>query len=401
MPIEFIQRSQPAGSSSDTARLSMMYDGSGRRISKTFLTKSATAASWDTVKVTHYTGIGTEVRESFTGAAAETKVVVNMPNGLGRYGIEDAVQSAEATASQKFEWYLKNHLGSTMLVYGTVASTDPTMVDVGETMAAYDYRAFGEMIELTPPSTGKVTENFNGKEHDDEIALDYFGARYLDPMLGMWISVDPARQYHNPYLYANNNPVLRIDPDGNQDDIAAMIRGQFFRGQQINTVAAAKSVPSAMGPFVKNSVVNAANRVVSAMKETILFVEPAVTVAELGIPVACALMGAPVSAGLLVAFAGYNAVNSGLKYGIEGSFSSMVIDGAFILAGSKFSPGGRITNALVGGSYKRAADNALQNILNFGTHEIDGMLRQINDVPVNMDMTPEKSSSMTPMEDDN
>ena len=381
--------------------IAMVYDGTGRRISKTFLTKSATAASWDTVKVTHYTGIGTEVRESFTGAAAETKVVVNMPNGLGRYGIEDAVQSAEATASQKFEWYLKNHLGSTMLVYGTVASTNPNEADVGEKIAAYDYRAFGEMVELTPPPTGKVTENFTGKEHDDEITLDYFGARYLDPMLGMWISVDPARQYHNPYLYANNNPVLRIDPDGNQDDIAAMIRGQFFRGQQINTVAAAKSVPSAMGPFVKNSVVNAANRVGSAMKETILFVEPAVTVAELGIPVACALMGAPVSAGLLVAFAGYNAVNSGLKYGIEGSFSSMVIDGAFILAGSKFSPGGRITNALVGGSYKRAADNALQNILNFGTHEIDGMLRQINDVPVNMDMTPEKSSSMTPLEDDN
>jgi RHS repeat-associated protein len=391
---------QPTGSSSDTLfRLAMAYDGSGRRISKTRWVKSANSQDWEKELETHYTGIGTEIRESFTGAAAETKVVVSMPNGLGRYGIEDA--TATSSASKTFEWYLKNHLGSTMLVYGTVVSTDPNTADIGETKAAYDYRAFGEMIELMPPSTDKVTENFTGKEHDDEIALNYFGARYLDPMLGMWISVDPARQYHNPYLYANNNPVLRIDPDGNQDDIAAMIRGQFFRGQQINTVAAAKSVPSAMGPFVKNSVVNAANRVGSAMKETILFVEPAVTVAELGIPVACALMGAPVSAGLLVAFAGYNAVNSGLKYGIEGSFSSMVIDGAFILAGSKFSPGGRITNALVGGSYKRAADNALQNILNFGTHEIDGMLRQINDVPVNMDMTPEKSSSMTPMEDDN
>ena len=218
MPIEFTQYAQPTGSSSETLfRLTMAYDGSGRRISKTRWVKSAGSQDWEKELVTHYTGIGTEIRENYASPAKETKVVVNMPQGLGRYGIEDAVQSAEATASQKFEWYLKNHLGSTMLVYGTIASTDPTMVDVGETMAAFDYRAFGEMIELMPPSTDKVTENFTGKEHDDEIALDYFGARYLDPMLGMWVSVDPARQFASPYLYAGNgvNPVNGVDTDGN------------------------------------------------------------------------------------------------------------------------------------------------------------------------------------------
>ena len=75
------------------------------------------------------------------------------------------------------------------------------------------------MVELLPPPTGKVTENFTGKEHDDEIALNYFGARYLDPMLGMWISVDQKRQFDSPYLYAGNgvNPVNGIDPDGTTD----------------------------------------------------------------------------------------------------------------------------------------------------------------------------------------
>ena len=217
MPIEFIQEPQPTGSSGNSLfRLTMAYDGSGRRISKTRWVKSANSQDWEKELVTHYTGIGTEVRESFTGPAAETKVVVNMPQGLGRYGIEDAVQSAESNASKNFEWFLKNHLGSTMLVYGTVASTNPNEADVGEKIAAYDYRAFGEMVELTPPSTGKVTENFTGKEHDDEIALDYFGARYLDPMLGMWISVDPKRQFASPYLYVGNgyNPITGQDDDG-------------------------------------------------------------------------------------------------------------------------------------------------------------------------------------------
>lgn len=62
-----------------------------------------------------------------------------------------------------------------------------------------------------------MTENFTGKEHDDETQLDYFGARYLDPMLGMWISVDPARQFASPYLYAGNgmNPLNGVDEDGN------------------------------------------------------------------------------------------------------------------------------------------------------------------------------------------
>ena len=223
MPIEFVQ--EPTGSSSDTLfKLTMAYDGSGRRISKTSMRKVAGAADWDTTQVTHYTGIGTEVRENYAGPAKETKVVVNMPNGLGRYGIEDAGSPDNGSGdgdipNAKFEWYLKNHLGSTMLVYGTQSDANPTHVDIGSMLAAYDYRAFGEMLELLPPPTGKVTENFTGKEHDDEIALNYFGARYLDPMLGMWISVDPARQFASPYLYAGNgmNPVNVVDPDGNMD----------------------------------------------------------------------------------------------------------------------------------------------------------------------------------------
>ncbi|OWV15660.1 RHS repeat-associated core domain-containing protein, partial [Fibrobacter sp. UWH1] len=62
----------------------------------------------------------------------------------------------------------------------------------------------------------KVTETFTGKERDDETELNYFGARYLDPMLGLWTSVDPKRQFASPYLYAGNgvNPVNGVDDDG-------------------------------------------------------------------------------------------------------------------------------------------------------------------------------------------
>ena len=226
MPIEFMQESQPTGSSDNSLfRLTMAYDGSGRRISKTRWVKKLGSQEWEKELVTHYTGIGTEVRENYAGPAKQTKVIVNMPQGLGRYGIEDAEkpdfggrtgdQLAGYIPNVKFEWYLKNHLGSTMLVYGTEGNATSDPFRVSAPLAAYDYRAFGEMAELTS-SADKVTENFTGKERDDETGLSYHEARYLDPMLGVWISVDPKRFFNSPYLYMGNgyNPIKFADLNG-------------------------------------------------------------------------------------------------------------------------------------------------------------------------------------------
>lgn len=165
----------------------------------------------------YYTGIGSEIREDAVNN--DTKVVVNLPQGLGRYVIASASEpsSSESSANTvpSFEWYLKNHLGSTMLVYGTQGTSDPTVANLGSLKAAYDYRAFGEQVDLTH-ATDKVTETFTGKELDDETELSYFGARYLDQMLGLWVSVDAKRQFNSPYLYAGNgvNPVNGVDEDG-------------------------------------------------------------------------------------------------------------------------------------------------------------------------------------------
>src|SRR5574344_774498 len=186
----------------DSVRLLMAYDGSGARIGKRYERKDAGDTAWTLQLATHYTGIGSEIRVS--GLDGTAKVVVNLPQGLGRYAVASASENT-ASSVPSFEWYLKNHLGSAMLVYGT-----------GSLKAAYDYRAFGEQVDLTVPAD-KVTENFTGKENDEETDLNYFGARYLDPMLGLWVSADAKRQFSSPYLYAGNgvNPVNGVDKDGN------------------------------------------------------------------------------------------------------------------------------------------------------------------------------------------
>ena len=60
---------------------------------------------------------------------------------------------------------------------------------------------------------------FNGKELDDATGMYYYGARYYDPRISIFVSVDPlAEQTMEPYLYTGNNPIMFTDPTGMSKD---------------------------------------------------------------------------------------------------------------------------------------------------------------------------------------
>lgn len=60
----------------------------------------------------------------------------------------------------------------------------------------------------------------SGKEKDAETGYHYFGARYYNSDLSLWLSVDPMSDNNpslSPYSYCSWNPMRLIDPDGRDD----------------------------------------------------------------------------------------------------------------------------------------------------------------------------------------
>jgi RHS repeat-associated protein len=130
---------------------------------------------------------------------------------------------------------LTNHLGNVLSVVSdkVISHDNSGTVDywLADIRQSTDYSPFGVLLakrdlRLTDPVTSNPIARgrfgFNGMEMDDELKLDGnsydFGARFLDPRLGRWLTIDPLTKKfpsHSPYCFTINNPILYVDPDGN------------------------------------------------------------------------------------------------------------------------------------------------------------------------------------------
>jgi len=68
----------------------------------------------------------------------------------------------------------------------------------------------------TELADGDNDDLYNGKEIVDAHGLDWYhyGMRYYDPILGRWMTTDPAGEYFSPYSYVGGDPINLVDPDG-------------------------------------------------------------------------------------------------------------------------------------------------------------------------------------------
>gem|GEM_PF-5471338 len=167
-----------------------------------------------------YFDIGSEIREADGSPTAEYFGL----DGLGRTTYDPGFPSGRK------EFYLKNHLGSTQEVYN--------LEDANISYATL-YFPYGKQFAEFNTASQKVTERFTGKELDEDINLSYFGGRFYDADLGLWISCDPNRQNHSPYTYSSDDPMNFLDPDGLRDIFAAFYYNQNSRGKTVNADAQA------------------------------------------------------------------------------------------------------------------------------------------------------------------
>ena len=101
----------------------------------------------------------------------------------------------------------------------------------GAEVAYHAYYPFG--AELTNEAQNEISLKFTGHERDSG-GLDYMHARHCGPEIGRFVSVDPKAARNggsiqwNRYVYAHNNPLGKIDPDG-RDAIAVTYQGYRVR----------------------------------------------------------------------------------------------------------------------------------------------------------------------------
>ncbi len=96
------------------------------------------------------------------------------------------------------------------------------LVDInGNSVVKYKYDAWGNIISQTGGSLADINPyRYRGYRYDVETGWYYLQSRYYDPAMGRFINVDGLTGKngnlltHNMYAYANNNPVMNVDPNG-------------------------------------------------------------------------------------------------------------------------------------------------------------------------------------------
>ncbi|GAA0242853.1 RHS repeat-associated core domain-containing protein [Rhodanobacter caeni] len=111
------------------------------------------------------------------------------------------------------------HARTVTYVYTDPQGTPLAEADAnGNITARFDYTPYGQPV--TSMGAAPNGPGYTGHVNDPDTGLVYMQARYYDPVVGMFLSIDPVGPEpgstfnFNRYAYAYNNPLRYTDPDG-------------------------------------------------------------------------------------------------------------------------------------------------------------------------------------------
>lgn len=160
------------------------------------------------------------------------KRVVSVVNGKTIYNVYDASGAlihVDADTDNKVTDYVTGPMGTlARITNGTVTYLHPDHLGSAQsgttasgTVAwTEQYTPFGE--ELQSRAANDNLAGFTGHIKDKATGLNYMQARYYDPVIGRFLSIDPVEfSVSSPgmfgrYTYTHNDPVNMIDPDGEE-----------------------------------------------------------------------------------------------------------------------------------------------------------------------------------------
>ncbi len=212
-------RAQRRESGATVADLWYSYDAGDQRVLKTANADGAqrhTAYVFATLELRRASFEGTDFTRN-----DENEVPYLMANGvrLARVVSDSSAGTLPSVGGEAPHVFLElgDHLGSTSVVL------DKATGELVERASYYGYGATESDYRPDRWAGFREDYRFTGKEEDVEVGLVYFGKRFLNPLLGRWVSPDPLAVHvpgeadFNLYAYVSGQALRSVDPVGLQD----------------------------------------------------------------------------------------------------------------------------------------------------------------------------------------